>query len=269
MKHTRKNAGFTLVELAIVLVIIGLIIGGVLTGQDLIKAATIRSTVGDIEKFNAAATTFQGKYNGLPGDLAASRAVEFNLAAGADANSAGTAGLRDGNSVIEGGAAAATNLAGETALLWKDLGATGLIAGTYSAIGTAVGPAAAVTAANVRTYLPGTRLRDSASYYVYSLAGRNYFYLGTVAAAITTGAVTPTAGVTALEAKSIDEKIDDGAPTSGVVISMTDLTTANAGAAAATTECNTNATPSVYNVSSAATGAASNVVCQLRIRTSF
>lgn len=269
MKSPTKKSGFTLVELAIVLVIIGLIIGGVLTGADLIKAATIRSSITDMEKFNAGVTTFRGKYNGLPGDLTASRAVEFNLAAGGDANSTGLAGLRDGNGVIEGGAAAATALNGETALIWKDLGATGLIAGTYTAIGTAVGPAAAVTAANVGTYLPGTRLRDSASYYAYSVTGRNYFYIGTIAAVITTGAVTATNGVTPLEAKGIDEKIDDGAPTSGTVLSMTNLTTANAGAAVATTVCNSNTTPSVYNVSSAATGAASNVVCALQIRTSF
>ena len=53
MRDTNSRAGFTLVELAIVLVIIGLIIGGVLVGQDLIKAATIRSTVSDLEKINA------------------------------------------------------------------------------------------------------------------------------------------------------------------------------------------------------------------------
>ncbi len=269
MKTSAKTSGFTLVELAIVLVIIGLIIGGVLVGQDLIKAATIRSTVSDIEKFNAGATTFRGKYNGLPGDLTAARAVEFNLSAGADANSAGTAGLRDGNGVLEGGAAGATNLAGETALFWQDLGKSGLIAGTYPGIGAAIGPAAAVTTANANSYMPHAKLRDTANYYTYSTLGRNWFYIGSIAAAITTGAVTPTAAVTPQEAKGIDEKIDDGFPTTGVVLSMSNLTTADPGAAAATTVCATNATPPVYNVSSAATGALSNVVCMMQLRTSF
>ena len=269
MKSPTKKSGFTLVELAIVLVIIGLIIGGVLVGADLIKAASIRSAVTDMEKFNAGATAFRGKYNGLPGDLTASRAVEFNLAATGDTNSTGLAGLRDGNGAIEGGAAGATALNGETALFWKDLGATGLIAGTYTAIGIVPGPSAAVDGSNVRTYLPGTKLRDSASYYAYARLGRNYFYIANLTAAITTGALGNTAGVTPLEAKGIDEKIDDGAPTTGTVLSMTDLTPPFAGAAVGTTVCNSNATPSVYNVSSANTGAPENVVCQLQVRTSF
>lgn len=272
MKANTKTSGFTLVELAIVLVIIGLIIGGVLVGQDLIKAATIRSTVSDIEKFNAGATTFRGKYNGLPGDLTAARAVEFGLAGGADANSTGAVGLRDGNGVIEGGAAGLTNLAGETALFWQDLGKSGLIAGTYPGIGTAAGPAAAVTTANANTFMPHAKLRDTANYYTYSTAGRNWFYIGSIAAAITTGLVTPTAAVTPTEAKGIDEKIDDGAPLTGVVLSMTSLTATDAGVGApATTTCMNNVAASspAYNVSTAATGAPSNVVCMLQLRTSF
>ena len=275
MKTTAsKTSGFTLVELAIVLVIIGLIIGGVLVGQDLIKAATIRSTVSDIEKFNAGATAFRGKYNGLPGDLTSSRAVEFGLSVAADQatgkNAEGVAGARDGNGVIEGGAAGATTLGGETMLFWRDLGRAGLIAGTYEGgTGSALYPAVAVTTTNANTFMPRAKLRDTANYYVYSTAGRNWFYIASIAAATGTGVITPTAAVTPLEAKGIDEKIDDGAPTTGVVLSMTNLTTADPGAAPATTVCATNATPPVYNNSSAATGAATNVVCQLQLRTSF
>jgi prepilin-type N-terminal cleavage/methylation domain-containing protein len=54
-ESTRKaalTAGFTLIELSIVLVIIGLIVGGVLVGQDLVKAAGVRATISQIEKFN-------------------------------------------------------------------------------------------------------------------------------------------------------------------------------------------------------------------------
>ena len=74
-----QQVGFTLIELSIVLVIIGLIVGGVLTGQDLIKAAEIRATVGQYEKYNTAVNTFRTKYNGIPGDLLTSSAQAFGL----------------------------------------------------------------------------------------------------------------------------------------------------------------------------------------------
>ena len=72
MKNTASRAGqsgFTLIELSIVLVIIGLLVGGVLEGQDLIKAAQIRSTISQFEQFDAAVNTFRTKYNNLPGDV--------------------------------------------------------------------------------------------------------------------------------------------------------------------------------------------------------
>jgi len=52
-------AGFTLVELSIVLVIIGLIAGGILVGQDMIEAATVRAQISQIEKYETAANAFR------------------------------------------------------------------------------------------------------------------------------------------------------------------------------------------------------------------
>lgn len=60
--------GFTLIELSIVLMVIGLIVGGVLVGRDLIHAAEIRKTISQYEQFNTAVNAFRGKYNCLPGD---------------------------------------------------------------------------------------------------------------------------------------------------------------------------------------------------------
>ncbi len=64
-----SSKGFTLVELAIVLVIIGLLVGGVIGGQELIAQATIRKNIKEIKTVELAWNTFRAKYNGLPGDI--------------------------------------------------------------------------------------------------------------------------------------------------------------------------------------------------------
>lgn len=55
-------SGFTLIELAIVLVIIGLIIGGVLVGKDMIEAAKLNATITQINRYSQAVYTFRLKY---------------------------------------------------------------------------------------------------------------------------------------------------------------------------------------------------------------
>ncbi len=62
--------GFTLIEISIVLVIIGLIVGGILVGRDLIRLAELRADISAVNKFDAAANTFRLKYNCIPGDCA-------------------------------------------------------------------------------------------------------------------------------------------------------------------------------------------------------
>jgi len=63
-----KN-GFTLVELALVLVIIGLVIGGVLVGRDLVSSSTIRAQVSQLESFDSAVSVFKSRYGYMPGDI--------------------------------------------------------------------------------------------------------------------------------------------------------------------------------------------------------
>src|ERR1700753_450898 len=92
--------GFTLIELSIVLVIIGLIVGGILVGQDLIKAAEVRAQISQIEKYNSAGNTFRGKFGGIPGDLALSLVNQFGFSPGANCD--GTFTQRDGNGLVEG-----------------------------------------------------------------------------------------------------------------------------------------------------------------------
>lgn len=70
ISYMRKDSsGFTLVEISIVLVIVGLIIGGVLTGRNLIKAAEIRGIISEMHSLKSATYIFKGKYRYYPGDI--------------------------------------------------------------------------------------------------------------------------------------------------------------------------------------------------------
>src|SRR6266568_6201179 len=67
--HGRSDqAGFTLVEIAIVLVIIGLLLGGILKGQEMITQARIKNVINDFNGITAAVNSYQDRYRALPGD---------------------------------------------------------------------------------------------------------------------------------------------------------------------------------------------------------
>ncbi len=74
--------GFTLIELSIVLVIIGLVIGGVMVGKTMIKSAETNRAIGDLDKINAAVNSFKIKYNCLPGDCTNSTELFDSTVAG-------------------------------------------------------------------------------------------------------------------------------------------------------------------------------------------
>lgn len=254
-QQRRAQAGFTLVELAIVLVIIGLIVGGVLVGQDLIKSAEIRATISQIEKFNAAANTFRDKHGNLPGDLNTARATQFNIAPTARP---GTAGQGNGDGVVQGGATAATtdDLIGETRAFWTDLNQAQLIQDSPPATPDMV-------TAGTTASLPSARMNEAAFFHIFSEGGRNFFYIGsmTLAAAV----VTPTTtAVTPQQAFTIDEKLDDGFGLTGTVtVPGATLAPATLGAAGAN---NCIAVSNAYNTVPAN---ANSLLCNLVIRSSF
>lgn len=134
MKGHPAHYGFTLIEISIVLVIIGLIVGGVLVGQDLVRAAGVRATITQIEKYDTAATTFRDKFGYLPGDIKDPDARNFGF------QTRGTCpGQGNGDGLIEGWGSGSTCInngslqnGGETVVFWVDLSTAHLIDGGFS-----------------------------------------------------------------------------------------------------------------------------------------
>ena len=81
-----KSRGFTLIEIAIVLVIIGLLLGGVLKGQELITGARVRNLISQQDGIKAAFFGFQDRYRALPGDYAAATRTSVPSAGNGNGN---------------------------------------------------------------------------------------------------------------------------------------------------------------------------------------
>lgn len=224
-RHQKPEAGFTLIELSIVLVIIGLIVGGILTGQDLIKAAEQRATVSQIEKYNTAVNVFRLKFGGIPGDLNAITAKNFGIDGGIGGGFAGTTGIGDGNGLIEsaGGNAGGEWFTGETPIFWLEISQAGLVDGSFCPIAdiNATTGIVAQTSASIpiSTYMPAAKLGRGN----YITAGSvpataaNYFVIGGFSSIAVDGRYGGTDNLTGMESYNMDKKIDDGLPVSGYV----------------------------------------------------
>lgn len=113
----RKQNGFTLIEIAIVLVIIGLLLGGVLKGQELITSARVRNLISQQDGIKAAFFGFQDRYRAYPGDYDK-----------ATTNVPGATKNGNGNSRIE----ADNGTDKESILVWEHLSKSGFINGAYT-----------------------------------------------------------------------------------------------------------------------------------------
>lgn len=212
----KGTQGFTLIELSIVLVIIGLIVGGVLVGQDLIKAAEVRSTIAQYEKYNTAINTFRTKYNGIPGDLSATQATAFALF---DDGMGGGTGEGDGNGLIQAPAGTAAQI-GEPLAFWRHLSQASLIDGNLGGNLAANGAVAAnTTGSTIGTYVPAAKIGRGNYWVVGADTGLNYYMLsGFDTTGITTaGVIDFTSQLTPIEAFNMDTKLDDGLPNVGTV----------------------------------------------------
>lgn len=216
-----RMRGFTLVELSIVLVILGLITGGIMAGQNLIRAAEVRSISVDFDRYRTALNAFQTQYSATPGDMIDATAYWGKDAAACNGHT-GTAGTPgtcngNGNNIVDG--ASGANATGEYFQAWKQLQLAGFIEGGYSGRAGASGATHHACPANC----PSGRLSNSGWGYIGwgYISGMGGLFDGNYGNSFVFGAMSTiepnAATLTPKEAANIDTKLDDGMPALGVV----------------------------------------------------
>jgi len=179
------QSGFTLVEIAIVLVIIGLLLGGVLKGQEMITNAKIKNLIADMEGVGAAYNSYVDRYKAIPGDDAAA-STRFTGAVNGGGNGAITGVYT---------AVAAPAVAAESNNFWQHVRMAGLMSGSATA-------AAALPPNNAVGGLLGIQSQVSAA------GGSTYGMTGPVVCA---------GSVPWKIAQAVDIAIDDGNSATGMV----------------------------------------------------
>jgi prepilin-type N-terminal cleavage/methylation domain-containing protein len=190
----RNQSGFTLIEIAIVLVIIGLLLGGVLKGQELINSAKVKNLATDFRNIPVYIYGYQDKFRAVPGDDAAAA----SHVTGAQSCGAITANCNPGNGLIEG--------------TWDSLDTTGTVESQLfwqhvRMAGLAVGPTLATS-----DLLPTNSVGGVIG--ITSIASFGDPNL-TAAAKLNGTYVICSAGILGKFAKQLDLQMDDGSANTG------------------------------------------------------
>jgi prepilin-type N-terminal cleavage/methylation domain-containing protein len=198
--YTSKKSAFSLIELSIVLIIIGLLIAGITGGASLIKSSELRAVIGEARGYAVAVNAFFTQYDALPGDFSTSIASGDNVG-----NQNSRIEYFSGTSVSEGNEA------------WRDLRTAGAIDNilTITAGNTAQSPG---------VNIPGSKTKSNGWVFDSTASdSRNWVVLtGTTAAADTTntivnGSSRASSALIPTDALSIDAKTDDGRANTGRV----------------------------------------------------
>lgn len=235
------RAGFSLVEISIVLVVIGLLTGAILAGQSLIHSAKLRNVIEDVTEFRQAVTFFREQYTEYPGDMPTAT-QNWGAADGGDGlgNDCGsvisttkTTCNGDGDGKIETAASPAVN---ESLRLWQHLANAELLEAKYTGAFNASGNLEA--GINV----PEAPVNGG----VYEIYYRSTALFGRTGHLIQLGVIRTTTADNAVlspnDTFALDEKYDDGKADSGAIVALDALDTGG---------CVTNGTtataPSSYN----------------------
>jgi prepilin-type N-terminal cleavage/methylation domain-containing protein len=185
-----RQQGFTLVEIAIVLVIIGLLLGGILKGQELITSARVRNIADQNSGVQAAYYGFVDRFRQVPGDWVQANAAQAIPGVLNGGNGNGRLDTDDGQW-------------NEAMAVWEHLSRAGFIQGAYT------GDAAEPTAAT-----PNLAPRNAFNGFLILFRSDDYVDLAAPAERLN---LTLGRGIPVNVMRELDLKVDDGLPQSGVL----------------------------------------------------
>lgn len=216
-----QRRGFSLVELSIVLVILGLLVGGILAGQSLIRASELRAVTSEYNRYRIAFHAFRDKYFALPGDMTNATMIWGKSATACNGHigTAATPGTCNGNS---DGQLSNSASSGEIFRLWQQLALAGLIEGTYSGTSS---DGSNIDNGSDRTNSPISRFTDGMWAVSYSATAPdadhfNLNYGNKLQIGAYYDATSPPINkiFTPQELWNLDTKMDDGRPATGTMV---------------------------------------------------
>lgn len=219
-----RITGFSLVELSVVLVILGLLVGGVLAGQSLIRAAELRAVATQYQGFITAQNAFRDKYVSTPGDMINATAFwgKDNAACPGASGTAATPGTCNGDGDGTYGYPNNPSETGEAFRYWQQLSLAGLITGKFTGNAGSSHRLQSIAETNV----PSSKISGTGWsifwYPTITINGGGYgnfegIYGNTLLLGQQTSGIYELPGLKPEDTWNIDIKMDDGKPGTGIL----------------------------------------------------
>ena len=222
---SKKQSGFTLVEIAIVLVVIGLLLGGILKGQQLINSARVRNLADQNSGVQAAYYGFIDRFRNLPGDMDCDQAVA-NVGQAVSAAGCATEDIGgDANGRIDIGA--------EIGAVWAHLSTAGFLNGTYDGLDASNN---ALTIATYASGVPAGGVPPNAFQGGILIAHSEDYVTGNARDTVERLVYSFGGNIPVPILRDLDQKLDDGIAGTGVVRSAAEAANGTAGTFAAITD---------------------------------